>query len=400
MKNKIIYDVFVSYRRSSSESANLIATSLRAKGFRVFFDVESLRGGKFNEQLYEVIDNCTDFLLVLPENALNRCHDTDDWVRKEILRAMASNKNIIPIMLKGFVWPSEMPSGLEGLNMYQALTATSNELFPLSMEKLAKDLLKSKPHKSIPKIARVAAIMSSSLLVIILTLLSVFRLLALPLCDKTSEVLIQHIGLLDDLGKYELQLQNCWDSYFAKMNTSSSDDSQDEVYREFMSSLDYLDGLLTRDIPADTTDFSFSGYESFLLSLHGINATDLASSPSIIAGNFHNLQYTIGSMRMIVNNGMLSDVNIINIKNALGIFPHSLKISYYYHLGLLENMPEHIMESCEELSHGFKILPAPSDIHLENGKYIDAIEKENIIIESLLTEGEALIQQSATSAYR
>lgn len=61
------YDVFVSYRRSSSDSANLIATTLRSKGYRVFFDVESLRGGKFNEQLYDVIDNCTDFLLVFPK---------------------------------------------------------------------------------------------------------------------------------------------------------------------------------------------------------------------------------------------------------------------------------------------------------------------------------------------
>lgn len=60
------YDVFISYRRSSFESANLIAEKLRSMGYRVFFDVETLRSGKFNEQLFQVIENCADFIVVLP----------------------------------------------------------------------------------------------------------------------------------------------------------------------------------------------------------------------------------------------------------------------------------------------------------------------------------------------
>lgn len=397
MGKSAAYDVFVSYRRSSSESANLIATSLKAKGFRVFFDVESLRGGKFNEQLYEVIDNCTDFLLVLPENALDRCNDPEDWVRKEVLRAMEHNKNIIPVTLKGFEWPSPMPEGMEGLNLYQALTATSNELFPLSMERLAKDLLKSKPHRSLPKTAKVAAILSSSLLVIILALYIVFRFLSLPLCDKTSSVLLHHVGLLDDLGEYEAQLQEKWDAFFTGMNSSPSYDSRYEVYREFLASLDFIDGRLERDIPADTTEFSFSGYEAFLLALHGINATDLAKAPKIIAGNFHDLHSTIGSMRLIIQNGMMTETNICNIKNALDIYPHALKISYFYYLEFLNSMPDYAMASCEDLSSGFHYLPPVNDIHLDNGEYIDAIEKENIIIERLIAQGEAMLQQSATT---
>ena len=60
------YNVFVSYRRTSFESANLIAEKMRSMGYSVFFDVETLRAGNFNEQLFDVIDNCDDFILVLP----------------------------------------------------------------------------------------------------------------------------------------------------------------------------------------------------------------------------------------------------------------------------------------------------------------------------------------------
>ena len=58
------YDVFISYRRTSYESVNLIATRLKARGYRVFFDLESMRSGPFNKQLYSVIEQCKDFVLV------------------------------------------------------------------------------------------------------------------------------------------------------------------------------------------------------------------------------------------------------------------------------------------------------------------------------------------------
>ena len=84
------YDIFISYRRTAYETANLIATRLKAAGYSVFFDVETMRSGKFNEQLYDVIGQCKDFLLVLSPNALDRCKDKDDWVRLEACKAMES----------------------------------------------------------------------------------------------------------------------------------------------------------------------------------------------------------------------------------------------------------------------------------------------------------------------
>ena len=119
---KYKYDIFISYRRSSYDAANLIATRLESAGYSVFFDMEKLRSGKFNEQLYNVIDNCKDFVIVLPPEALDRCINEDDWVRLEACRAMQAKKNIIPVMLNGFVWPNQMPAGMEELCKYQAYT--------------------------------------------------------------------------------------------------------------------------------------------------------------------------------------------------------------------------------------------------------------------------------------
>ena len=59
------YQVFVSYRRATGENlAQLLAYRLKEDGYSVFLDVESLRSGKFNTQLFSVIEECQDFLLV------------------------------------------------------------------------------------------------------------------------------------------------------------------------------------------------------------------------------------------------------------------------------------------------------------------------------------------------
>ena len=79
------YDIFISYRRDAFESANLFATRLKALGYRVFFDIETMNAGKFNEQLLDVISKCKDFVLVLSPNALERCDDEGDWVRSETI---------------------------------------------------------------------------------------------------------------------------------------------------------------------------------------------------------------------------------------------------------------------------------------------------------------------------
>ena len=61
-------DIFISYRREGGESlAQLLYIRLTMEGYSVFLDVESLRSGKFNEALHSQIDECDDFLLVLPQ---------------------------------------------------------------------------------------------------------------------------------------------------------------------------------------------------------------------------------------------------------------------------------------------------------------------------------------------
>ncbi|XP_055688007.1 NAD(+) hydrolase sarm1 isoform X5 [Lutzomyia longipalpis] len=101
-------DVFVSYRRNNgSQLASLLKVHLQLRGFSVFIDVERLEAGKFDNNLLQSIRQAKHFILVLTPRALERCiedFECKDWVHREIVAALNSNCNIIPI-IDNFSWP-------------------------------------------------------------------------------------------------------------------------------------------------------------------------------------------------------------------------------------------------------------------------------------------------------
>ncbi|XP_076296862.1 sterile alpha and armadillo motif isoform X5 [Lasioglossum baleicum] len=113
-------DVFVSYRRSNgSQLASLLKVHLQLRGFSVFIDVERLEAGKFDNNLLQSIRQAKHFLLVLTPKALERCIlDTEckDWVHREIVAALQSQCNIIPI-IDNFQWPEpeELPEDMRAV---------------------------------------------------------------------------------------------------------------------------------------------------------------------------------------------------------------------------------------------------------------------------------------------
>lgn len=140
-------DIFISYRRDGGDMAAMyIYQALKDRGYDVFYDVEVLRSGKFNEALREYIGSCKDFILVLSPHALDRCEDETDWVRQEIAEAIRQDKNIIPVMMNGFKFPEKLPEEIASVRHHTGLTS-STEYFQESMNRLCEKFLTSKPRK-------------------------------------------------------------------------------------------------------------------------------------------------------------------------------------------------------------------------------------------------------------
>lgn len=140
-------DVFISYRREGGYAmARLLYECFNNAGLSVFLDLEELRAGPFNEKLYDAIDNCENFVLVLPPNALERCSAERDWLRLEIEHAIKKKKNIIPVMMVGFSFPSNLPESLANLPYFNGVQS-SREYFDATIDKIISMLKNVNPDK-------------------------------------------------------------------------------------------------------------------------------------------------------------------------------------------------------------------------------------------------------------
>lgn len=166
------YDVFISYRRAGGEDfARAVYQELCHRKYKVFLDRQNLESGDYERQVFEVISNCRDAVIILPQNALDRCCDEKDLFRKEIAAALEQQKNLIPIVRSGFTFPDEetLPLDIRGLIKQEAIIETP-ESYDAVIRRLTEMLDKSeriykrkrfkKIAKRVSKITATAAIIS------------------------------------------------------------------------------------------------------------------------------------------------------------------------------------------------------------------------------------------------
>ena len=114
--------IFISYRRIGGVAAAfLLHERLTALGYEVFYDIESLQSGRFDNKIFHSIDECSDVLVVLSPSSLDRCVNEDDWMRAEVSYAIKQGKNIIPVMMDGFEFPATLPEEMDALRNYNGV---------------------------------------------------------------------------------------------------------------------------------------------------------------------------------------------------------------------------------------------------------------------------------------
>lgn len=388
------YDIFISYRRSSYDLANLIATRLKAAGYTVFFDIEALRAGKFNEQLYEVIDNCKDFVSVLPPNALDRCVNEDDWVRLEICRAMQKEKNIVPVMLNGFTWPNPMPQGMEELCNYQALTASSVEYFDLSMERLQKRYLTCKPHLQLHKLMRSAGVVVMALIAVVAVLWGVFMMLSRDVCLKYATQMTMDASAIHLIVEENERLVKDWETFNKEIVRETRQERIEALQRDMLARIDVTEKNIRLGWNVAPEEMSISDYHSFLLSLNGINAEEISISPTFATLYYTDYLEQLNSVRTAVKTP-----NTINRGMAtmlFEVFTHSANGYYAAMLAEFSNFPKEALKTFHEMRPEWIYFPTTYSLN-ENREYYENIQQAEMkkAEEAMADYGSQLTEQDA-----
>lgn len=129
--------IFISYRRDGGrEIARNIYERLSLKGYNTFFDYDSMRNGAFNTQIYKAIEQCSDFIIILTNNSLQRCNERGDWVLLEIEYAIKKGKNIILLAPEDYAgFPEVLPQSIEVIRLVNIIFLSSN-YYNASIDKL------------------------------------------------------------------------------------------------------------------------------------------------------------------------------------------------------------------------------------------------------------------------
>ena len=174
------------YRRKEGrglELARIIDEAIEMSGYRTFLDFNELKDSKFGPQIIAAIDSAPVFLFVLTEGSLDRCIEEDDWVRNELLYAIAKNKHIVPVNPEGKVRWNDIPKDIrekipEGIRQAlfdeQQSEIMLGQLFKQSVSSLVKNRIRPYVPRAI--ILKRFKQISMSLLCILLLSISLISL--------------------------------------------------------------------------------------------------------------------------------------------------------------------------------------------------------------------------------
>ena len=134
-------DVFISNRRATGlETARTLQFALKAHGYSVFFDYDSLQDGVFNRAIFKAIENCKVVVALLSDGSLDRCVNKDDWVRQELEHAFRAEKKIVPVaasdVFNHWKWPRSFPNSLAGLKEIQISELHMGSFFNHSVDEI------------------------------------------------------------------------------------------------------------------------------------------------------------------------------------------------------------------------------------------------------------------------
>ena len=363
------YDIFISYRRDAYDTANLIAEKLRNAGYSVFFDIDTLTSGKFNEQLINVISECKDFILVLPQNALDRCENEGDWIRREVICALQNDKNIIPVMLNGFAWPEKMSQGMEELSNYQGIAATGHEFFDMAVQRL-QGFLKSKPAKPVRKWLAKGSIALGVILVLLMIGAAILHHIAGVTCNEIGTKLTSGMNAMELLSEDCRTLKQELASFFIRIDNAKTEEDKSYAEEDMLEFADKINEdiiSLQKTMPAP--EFSFNSIENYVLAYYDIEKEELMAFTTYYNSMFDEMDHLNSEIHSAIDNHSYSQLERDNISLIISCFEHYINGFYYGYMGTLSLLPKSAREKHFKMAKKWKCFPNGTPLDLSQEEY-------------------------------
>ena len=304
------YDIFISYRRKGAGAgvAGELQAKLENRGYNVFLDVDNIGSGQFPAQIEKAIEECNDFLLVLSPGTLDRCVNEEDWVRREIIQAQNLNKNIIGVVIPGFIMPDAeaLPAPLEQVPKIQVFS-WMHEYRTAWLERIEENLVSSKLKKKKKRQKRLA-LFSFLLLVVFVGL---FLLL------KKTDAVPDDLGTTDIEAHSNLHIESLlFDSHVKKAEDLTRDLPDATEYKK-----DFLQMVSEKDLYLKLME-GLAEFDSAML-LKDQYGDAIADTYNVEAERKDLLE-----LRRTYLDAVISDIQVMIAEDGLKFAQQDLEIAY------------------------------------------------------------------------
>lgn len=341
------YDIFISYRREGGyETAQMISQHLKHLGYSVFFDLENLREGKFNTKLLEVIRQCKDFIIVLPQDGLDRCiADNDDWVLQELSCAISEKKNIVPVMLRGFTFPEKLPDEINEIRYFNGVAAGDYNYTDATLKRLC-SFLKSKHGFSFRRfkyqtIAVVAALVIAA---------AVIGLVAekrnkeyVKTCVEMTKVMCAGVSVVDINWDVVGGLYDEWKEFYSDIKKASPRDTA-SIRNDFLKYLNRRE----KDIVGMTPEMYLTEENALLLSKHNVNPEEMETFYMFLESMVDDAHNYFSKLAVLAKTTRGYDNFDVIAESDFKMYTHSANMFYYGFLENLTYLPEEVYADVEK----------------------------------------------------
>lgn len=353
---------FISYRRDGvyTQEGTLYARNISLyfevnhKDIALFYDMDSMKAGKFNTQIFSAIRKCDCIVLLLPKGAFDRCGDPDDWLRREIRLGLQNRKPFIPVFLEGFEWPETLPDDIADIRNYQGITLY-NEHFNEIMEKLALRIRESVRGTRRPK-KRSTNLPAIALSLVILLL---------------GGILLHHYitGLPD------------YDTFGQEEIASNTSDSTENDVVETFPDIDTVPPDSFADTPDENTDGIWDSY----LTIYGIYESSGEYSWKAVMENTESLTYWIYDGIKPIRESTITGPSEKNTLITLGTSPFSQETTLYVDADFTDgtSFSGYYHINASETDFGENVSTALPSVSIESetdGLYVKVQSSENILL--------------------
>lgn len=363
-------DIFISYRRhGSGELAYIVYQQLEKAGYSVFFDLEKLHGGRFGNQLYDRIAECTDFLLILPPGGLDNCRLDDDWVRQEIRHALRHQKNIVPVLLPGFSRPERdsLPEEIRPVLDWQAIQSGPIAELPELVRRLAdRKFLVSNPRP--PSLFR--RMLPATLVAAVLLLAAIGGLIwrgevnrqqtakaeYAAVCMREADAVAHAMTVFHQTLVLSDATLSYWRQFYPRY-AAAGPEARRQIVSDARQFLAHQQQQLATAL-ASVPPWQRTETERKILARGTISLADLdAFHQSVYPSMIRDFQSTLTTLQTYLDKESIPQFSIKHLQFSHDIYAAQIKSLYYQYLALLATMPESARADYRKISTDWPLFP-------------------------------------------